>query len=250
MAVVLLVSVRAGAYELPESSGTPEISSSKPVKIDSRQMTYDRLKSLILYKGKVVARHGQMSLAADEVQAIADNREASANGRVKVVDASSQMVMTCGNLEYRDRMNTMTAHDHPQVTFPSENGRPSTILSRQMEYYADKKEVVARQNVQILDENGRARAEKATLISAEDKMVLEEDPEVFTPNGELRGRRIETYTGEERRIVVQGMAEATFYPLGSGPVTGTSGASQAKTSSPAPDKGPTAPTNPVPPGNR
>src|SRR5262245_651141 len=88
--------IRLWGYEIQDDR---EVTSKKPVLIRSKHLEYDRLKSLTLFKGKVVATHGQVVLTADEVQAIADYREASASGNVKVTDKTSGTVMTCGNLE-------------------------------------------------------------------------------------------------------------------------------------------------------
>ena len=229
----------AGAYEIKDDR---EVSSRKPVQIGSDQMTYNRLKSLIQYKGNVVATHDKVVLTADEVRALTGNGEASAIGSVKVADSDAAMTMTCGNLEYRDRMNTITAHDHPLLTASNTKSGPLTIRSRQMELYSDKKEVVANQSVEIIDQGGRAQADKATFVSKEDKMILEDDPQVFTPQGEIRGRRIISFMGKSRSVFVEGMAEAVFYSPGQGPVTPSSNAKQE----PPEKKSPVAPLSPGP----
>jgi lipopolysaccharide export system protein LptA len=249
---VLATVARSWGYEIKDDR---EVTPQKPVVIRARGMTYDRLKSLTRYKGHVAATHDKVVLTADEVQAISDNREASANGNIKVVDHSSDMVMTCGNLEYRDRMSVMTAHDHPLLTSPNENGRPITIRSRQMELYTEKKEVVANENVEIIDDSGKGQAEKATFLAKENKAILEDDPLVTTLNGELKGRRIVMNMGNDRSVFVEGMAEATFYPTGSTlpmdkskkdktpAASGSPGAGSTRPTSPTSPTGPTSPTS-------
>jgi lipopolysaccharide export system protein LptA len=106
----------------------------------------------------------------------------------------------------------MTAHDHPRLTALDEKGRPVTILGRQMELDSEKKTVEINQNVQILHPDGRAEAQKALFLAGEDKVILEEDPVVTTPQGVLSGRRITTNLGEERSLFVEGMADAVFNP--------------------------------------
>ena len=195
-----------------------EVSSRKPVNISADQLTFDRAQGLTLFTGKVKAVHDQITLIADESRALEDNREATAQGRVKVVDASQGITLTCGNLEYQDRMNSMTAHDHPLLTTVDEEGHPITVLGRQMELDSAKKTVVINQNVQIIHREGRAEAQKATFLSQQDKFILEEDPKVYTDNGLLSGRRIISNLSGDRSVFVEGMADAVFNPNGK-PVT-------------------------------
>lgn len=225
----------AGAYEIKDDR---EVSPRKPVAISASELTYDRLKGLTLFKGSVRASHNNVLLTADELRALTDNREATADGHVQVSDPSTAMTLTCGNLEYQDMMNLMTAHDRPFLTSLDEDGRPITIEGRQMELDSEKKTVVIHQSVKINHDGGRAEAQKATYLAREDKFVLEEDPQVFVKNGQLSGRRIVTKMGGERSILVEGMAEAYFNT--SGPVTGV-----AEKKNQLPSKGPTPSVTPV-----
>ncbi len=199
------------AYDIKD---TREVSSRKPVIITSVQLIFDRLKGLTLFKGKVKAVHDHVTLSADEIRAASENREATADGKVRVVDPTAALTMTCGNLEYLDLMNLMTAHDHPLLTSLDENGRPISILGRQMELDSQKKTVVIHQNVQLIHDDGKAEAQKATFLSREDKFILEEEPKLIMGNGELTGRRIVSNLGSNRSVFVEGMADAVFYPAG------------------------------------
>jgi len=209
-----------------------DVSSRKPVNISAAQLTFDKPQGLTLFTGNVKAIHDQVVLLADQIRALEENRQATAAGHVTVVDHSQAITLTCGNLEYQDLMDLMTAHDHPSLTTLDENGHPITVLGRQMEVDSVKKTVVINQNVQILHKEGRAESQKATFLSKQDKFILEEDPEVYTDNGLLSGRRITANMGEDRSIMVEGMADAIFNPNGKpvtakaagGPVTGTRGA--------------------------
>ena len=215
------------AYDIPVKK---EVSPKKPVEISAEQLTYDRLESLTLFKGEVRAVHDHVVLTADEIRAVSANREASAVGHVRVVDPTMGSTITCGSLEYLDLMNTMTAHDRPELTTVDSSGQPMTITGRQMEMDSKNKTVVIHQNVRILDNEGRAEAQKATYFSKEDKLVLEEDPEILMPNGELSGRRIVSGLGNDQSVLVEGMAEAVFYP---------------KAQALPPDKNPSGPTLPL-----
>lgn len=209
-----------------------DVSSHKPVNISASQLTFDRPLGLTLFTGKVKALHDQVVIFADQIRALEENREATAVGHVEVIDHSQAITLTCGNLEYQDLMDLMTAHDHPVLTTLDENGRPITVLGRQMEVDSVKKTVVINQNVQILHKEGKAEAQRATFLSKQDKFILEEDPKVYTDNGLLSGRRITANMGEDRSLMVEGMADAIFNPNGKpvtakaagGPVTGTHGA--------------------------
>ncbi len=214
----LLVLAGAGGLRAYEVDDHHEVSGRKPVNISAFQLLFDRLKGLTLFKGNVKAIHGHVTLTSDEMRALSENREATAEGKVKVVDPTAALTMTCGNLEYEDMMNLMTAHDHPLLTSLDENGRPITVLGRQMELDSEKKTVVIHQNVQIIHDDGKAEAQKATYLSQEDKFILEEDPQMTVPNGKLSGRKIVSNLGAGKSVLVEGMADAVFYPSGM-PVT-------------------------------
>ncbi len=200
------------------------VTSRKPVSISSNQLNFDRLRSLTLFKGKVKATHGKVTLTSDELRAISDNHEATALGHILVVDSATAMTLTCGNLEYQDLMDLMTAHDHPLMTAQDENGLPITIIGRQMVLDSEKKTVQINQDVSILHGDGKAEAQKATYLSQEDKLILEENPKIQMKDGDMAGRRIITSFGGDRTIICEGMAEANFYPQGqsasSSPATG------------------------------
>ena len=221
-AVLLSACPPARAYDL----GTDrKISPRRPVEINAAQLRFDRLKGLTLFTGHVKAVHDRLILWADQIRALEVNQEATAEGHVRVVDRGAGLTLTCGNLEYQNRMNLMTAHDHPRLTARDEKGRPVTILGRQMVLDSEKKTVQINQNVRILHPDGRAQAQKALFLAGEDKVILEEDPVVTTGEGVLSGRRITTNLGEDRSLFVEGMADAVFDPQAdsTSPVPGTPG---------------------------
>ncbi len=207
-----------------------EVSSRKPVNISSYQLTFIRPQGLTLFTGDVKAVHDKVVLFADQIRALEENREATASGHVVVVDHGEGITLTCGNLEYQDLMDLMTAHDHPALTTLDEKGNPITVLGRQMEVDSVEKTVVINQNVQILHKEGTAEAQKATFYSADDKFVLEDEPKVYTDNGLLSGRRITTNLGADRSVFVEGMADAIFNPNGKPVTNNKEGLSLAKAS--------------------
>lgn len=244
----------AFAFDVKEDR---DVSSKKPVYITAYQLSFERTQGLTLFTGNVKAIHDQVILLADQIRALEENREATAAGHVKVVDRSGAITLTCGNLEYQDLMDLMTAHDHPLLTTLDENGHPITVLGRQMEVDSVKKTVVINQNVQILHKEGTAEAQKATFLSKEDKFILEDDPKAYTDNGLLSGRRITANLGADRSIMVEGMADAVFNPNGKpvtnkapgAPVTGAGGpVSPSAATTPMTNNGYLGNNNPVQPG--
>jgi lipopolysaccharide export system protein LptA len=203
------------AYEIKKDQ---EISSKKPVQISADELTFDRPKGMTLFTGNVKALHDQITLLTEKLQALEDNQEASAQGHVLVLDSSQSISLTCGNLEYEDRMNLMTAHDHPLMTTLDEGGKPISVMGRQMELDSEKKTVVINQNVLIQSVDGKAEAQRATFLSQQDQFILEDDPKFTTPSALLTGRRILSNLSGERGVIVEGMAEAYFNPTG-GPVS-------------------------------
>src|SRR5581483_4393545 len=85
----------ARAYEMQTHS---EVSAQKPVKIAADQLTFDRLQGLTLFTGNVKAVHEQILLLSNRIRALEDNREASAEGKVQVIDSSQSITLSCGNL--------------------------------------------------------------------------------------------------------------------------------------------------------
>ncbi len=203
------------AYEIKDDR---EVSPKKPVSISASQLTFQKILGLTLFKGFVKAIHGDVVLTSDEIRSLSGNSQATAEGHVRVVDPSSAMTLICGSLEYQDLMDTMTAHDHPVMTSVDENGKPMTIKGRQMELDSEKKTVVINQNVEITQVDGHAEAQKVTFLSKQDKLIMEDDPVVYTSNGQLSGRRITSHMGDNKSVFVEGMADAVFNPSGA-PVT-------------------------------
>lgn len=224
------------AYDIDQKR---EVSQKKPVNITSSQLTFDRLKGLTLFKENVRAVHSPLVMDADLLKSIEGNKEATAEGHVKVVDASSGITLTCGSLEYLDLMNTMTAHDHPVLVSLDEDGLPITIKGRQMELDSIKKTVIVNQNVEIVHENGKGEAQKATYYSGEQKFILEEQPRIYTANGQISGRRIVSKLGGDRSVVAEGMADAIFNP--NGPVTGVSDTTKGPSGPGGQGSGPSSP---------
>jgi lipopolysaccharide export system protein LptA len=173
---------------------------------------FDKLKGLTLFKGKVKALHGTVVLTADEIHAFSENNAATAKGHVKVVDKSEGITLTCGNLEYQDLMDTMTAHDHPLLTSVDNDKKPVTILGRQMILDSDEKTIVINQNVQIIQAESKAEAQKATFFASENKLVLENDPLVYTSSAQISARTITSNLG--KNFFAEGLADVLFNPSG------------------------------------
>jgi lipopolysaccharide export system protein LptA len=197
-----------------EIDTTRQVSSKKPVKISSIQLLFQKLQGLTLFKDLVKAIHGDLTLTSDEIRAYSESNVATAIGHVKVVDKSAGITLTCGNLEYQGLMDTMTAHDHPVLTISDQDGRPVTVTGRQMELDAVKKTIVVNQNVEIVQSQSKAEAQKATFLSKENQMILEGDPRVYTSSAQITGRRIVTKMGEGEGFFAEGMAEAIINPGG------------------------------------
>jgi lipopolysaccharide export system protein LptA len=243
-----------------------KISPDKPVNITSDRLNFDKLNGLTLFNGSVKVVHDEVTLNSDEVQASASNRVATALGHVRVNDLKSNIHLTCGNLDYHDLMDQITAHDHPVLDTLDENGMPLTIRSRQMELYTQQKRVVAHQDVEILHDGGRSEAQLATFDAKTNQLVLEENPRIFMPQGVIAGRRITTTLTGDHRFIVEGMAEAEFYsqpqaipskpsgngtstPLGPGMgVTTSPASSPGSGTAPASGIGPTNFVHSAPPG--
>ncbi|HET9870031.1 MAG TPA: LptA/OstA family protein [bacterium] len=249
----------APAAQALDTGKRGEVSSRKPVDISSDQLSFDRLGGQTLFTGDVKVLHDQLTLTSDQLETTEGNRQASATGNVRVDDLKSGLHLTCGNLDYADLMDRITAHDHPQLTTVDGNGVPVTLRARQLELDSDVKRVTAHQDVEIFRDDSRSEAQLATFDSKTDQLVLEENPRIFMPQGVIGGRRITTSLSGDHRIVVEGMAEAEFYvqpkpvptkPPGAGsstPLGITPGAAPTPGSA-SPAVRPAAPPTPTAPG--
>ena len=219
------------AYELKDDE--KEVSARKPVNISANQLTFDRLRAVTRFKGHVKAVHDKVILWADQIRALEENREATAEGHVSVEDPSQGITLNCGNLEYQELMALMTAHDHPVLNLQDESGHPVTVQGRQMEVDSDKKTVTVNQNVRIMHKQGHSESQTAVFLSRQDKFILEGDPKVYSDNGILSGRRIVSEMGQDQSVLVEGMADAVFNPNGKvvtdAPSQGVSGAAKPST---------------------
>jgi lipopolysaccharide export system protein LptA len=214
---VLAVSFSAGPLLFGADDAkvaSKQITRKNPVSISSSQLTFDKLKGLTLFKGKVKALHGTVVLTADEIRAFSDDNVATAKGHVRVVDKTQSVTLTCGNLDYQNMMEVMTAHDHPMLVSVDNKRKPVTILGRQMVVDSENKTVVVNQNVQIEQAEVSAEAQKATFFSNENKLLLEDDPRVYTSSGQITARRITTNLGDDKSFFAEGLADALFNPNG------------------------------------
>jgi lipopolysaccharide export system protein LptA len=195
-------------------AASKQVTRKNPVSISSSQLTFDKLKGLTLFKGKVKALHGTVVLTADEIRAFSDDNVATAKGHVRVVDKTQSVTLTCGNLEYQNMMEVMTAHDHPMLVSVDNNKKPVTILGRQMVIDSENKTFVVNQNVEIHQGETNVEAQKATFFGNDNKLILENDPRVYTSSAEISARRITTNLGEDKSFFAEGLADALFNPNG------------------------------------
>jgi hypothetical protein len=85
------------------------------------------------------------------------------------------------------------------------------MQSRQMEFFSEQRMAIANQNVQVDNAQGKAVAGRATFLKDEGKLVLEEQPKLNNPFGEVTGRLITAYLNENR-VVAEGNVQASFFP--------------------------------------
>lgn len=200
-----------------------KVSPKRPVEIDSDQLSYERVSGLTHFQGNVKVRHEPTLMDADEVRAVSGNRQAVAEGQVKVVDSGMMVTLICGQLEYKDQMRYITAHEAPWMATVDKEGKPVTLESRQMEFFSDQHMAIANQNVKMKHEQAEGVAGRATFLQDEGRLVLEDEPKVTNPNGNITGRRITAYLDDDR-FVAEGNVEATFYPTPQDPAKGKKGA--------------------------
>jgi lipopolysaccharide transport protein LptA len=217
MRVSLLAAFLALALTAPfhaeerSMEGEEKINAKRPVEIESNELTFDRETGLTVFKGNVKVNHKPTVMNADEVQATNGNRQATAEGQVQVVDSGMAATLTCGHLEYRDKMRYISAHDSPKMVSMDNDGNPVTMESRQMEFFSDQHMAVANQNVKVNHSQGKATAGRATYLKDEGRMILEDEPKMESPLGTVTGRRITAYLDEDR-VTAEGNVQAMFYP--------------------------------------
>ncbi len=230
-----LLALGALAAEVDEPR-EDKITAKQPVEVSSKQMTFDRSTGMTEFKGKVKVVHGGTVLEADDLAATSENRQATAEDNVRVVDKGMAATLTCGHLEYRDSMKYMSAHNDPVLTSQDDQGQSVTLKSRQMEFYQDKGEAVANQDVRLYHPQGKAVAGKATFLEKERRVILEQEPKFTNVMGTVTGRRLTAYL-DDNRIVAEGNVEVNFFPT---PQPGDNGPDTTAPTAPPRNGGPAA----------
>ena len=100
------------------------------------------------------------------------------------------------------------------------------------------KQIVAVGNVSISQEGRTARAGRAEVIPAEDKIVLTENPIVIDAQGTVSGERMLFYRGERRAVVESGPSGPARVVLPAIPDLGFDGNEKESATTPEPESKP------------
>jgi lipopolysaccharide export system protein LptA len=144
---------------------------------------------------------------ADEIESKQNNKLVISRGKVTFLDKTNSYRMQGGFLEYNKEKGYSYLTENPQIFFLDEKtleekGNLSAVF---IERFDDKKEAVARGNVEIITQSSKAQGEYATFFEEEDKLVLEGNPSLTRDNTKVSAGKIIIYPNEDKAILTDGL---------------------------------------------
>lgn len=122
------------------------------------------------------------------------------------LDKKSKMKVSGELFEHDDKNGYTHITQHPKIEFLNENGETtSTLTTIEIERFLEKKEIVARGNVLIENENGIVRGEFATYNEAEKRIVVEGNPSLERNEKKIFCGLIYIYPDDNKIIMSDGI---------------------------------------------
>jgi lipopolysaccharide export system protein LptA len=144
---------------------------------------------------------------AMEIQSLQNNKMIIAKGQVSFLDKANFYRMAGGFLEYNKEKGYSYLTEQPQIFFldektMEEKGNLSAVF---IERFDEKKEAVARGNVDIETQTSKAHGEYATYFEEEDKLVLEGNPSLTRDKTKVSAGKIIIYPTEDKAFLTDGL---------------------------------------------
>ncbi len=158
-------------------------------------------------KGNAFMFRNDSEFRADEIESKRNNSFINSKGNVSFLDKVNFYRMSGGFLEYNKEKGYSYLSEKPQIFFLDEKtlDEKGSLSAVFIERFDDKKEAVARGNVEIQTQTSFANGEFATFFEEEDKLVLEGNPSLTRDKTKVSAGKIIIYPNEDRAILSDGL---------------------------------------------
>jgi len=186
------------------------------VNLESERAVWYRTAGQVVFIDHVKIEDPDQILLADRVTYSKNTRKVVADGNVRLLSKKEDAMISGGHGEYDRTTKFVLFSQSPALILKPDRGDTTvTVASKIMEYYVDEKRGVAKEDVQITKGTMKAKCDSASLLSTENKIILEGRPEAEKERDRLSGDGMEIYLQDEKveRIEVFGDAKASHLEL-------------------------------------
>ncbi|BDA78935.1 hypothetical protein LPTSP3_g18650 [Leptospira kobayashii] len=218
-AAIYQVSYEKGNENIEESrKNSKEVKNKEPVEKEKIRIistfSGDRLvhknkasESFTSMKGNAFLHREDSEFKAEEIESTRNNKLIQAKKNVTYLDKKNAYRMQGGYLEYDKEKGYSFLSENPQIFFLDkktleEKGNLSSVF---IERFDEKKEAVARGNVNIQTQTAKATGEFATYFEEEDKLVLEGNPTLVRDGTKVSAGRIILFPSEDKAVLTDGL---------------------------------------------
>jgi lipopolysaccharide export system protein LptA len=156
----------AAAPETKNQEGQPN--KIRQIDISSDNLSYNKQSEFAVFKGHVVAITSDIIMHCDTLSAKNYQKDADAEGNIRVTYKKQKVKMKCDKLKYTDNMNVITGYDNVVAEKKLEDGNTLTI-------YADQIQFDTVNNIIIADKKTKkVKMEMKDVLAFADKVVYNE----------------------------------------------------------------------------
>lgn len=186
------------------------------VNLESERAVWYRTAGQMVFIDNVKIEDPDQILCADRVTYNKNSRRVVADGNVKLLSKKEDALIRGGHGEYDRTTKFARFSQSPTLILkPNRGDSTVTVTSQIMEYYVNQKRGTAKKDVLIAKGTMEAKCDSATLLSNENKIILDGNPEAEKERDHLSGERMEIYLQDEKveRIEVLGNAKASHLEI-------------------------------------
>jgi len=202
---------------------------SKTIEADS--ITYLVEEKKVVANGHVLIQRKGQRLSSDRAVYLKVGNQIIASGGVQLIDPTEQITVTGGQAEYDLETKVAVITDHPKlIKGEMKRGKNIIVTARQLEFHSEDKKVIASQDVHINKERMNAICGQMTYLQAEERLILQNTPEVIglrsgAAEEILKGDTIEIAIkdGQVNEVIVIGEATGKTVGVDGGEVSQVSG---------------------------
>lgn len=181
-----LTAAPASITMTPAATSTPESVQKannrlRQIDISSDNLNYNKQDETAVFKGHVTVLSSDIVMYCDTLKAKNFQKDANADGHIRLIYKKEKLRMKCDRLTYGDNMNIITGYDNVVATKILEDGNTLTIYSDQVQFDTNQNLVTAdkvKKQVKILMKDVVAFSDKVVYNENERKVYLKGSPYV------------------------------------------------------------------------